>query len=196
MTTTPANAVPSATHASALAELDAAEQRVQDAAAARERAKVATRREAALADARAAREAWGTLGAEVADWGADVPDGLVRDQHLTDALKRDVDAVLELRSLLEEEVARHEAQLGAFITELEALDPASGARRLEQLAASITAQPVELAAAGRQRVAWLLARKRAAAELYAHATIVYRMSKTTRVPTALLKQATPPEETA
>jgi len=187
----------SASHrVSALAELDAAEQRVQDAADARATAKVATRRDAALKDARMALEEWRALGVEVADWGADGPDGLERAQHLTDRLKEDVDAPLTLRSPLEEEVAGHEAQLGAFITELEALDPASGARRLEQLAARITAQPVELAAAGRQRVAWLLARKRAAAELYAHAAIIYRMSKWARVPAAVLKHADPSKEAA
>src|SRR5262245_6765749 len=60
-TTTTAQAVPPVPRASALAELDAAEQRARDAAEATVHAKVDTRRQAALADARTALEAWRTL---------------------------------------------------------------------------------------------------------------------------------------
>jgi hypothetical protein len=172
---------------SALAALDLAAQRADEAVAAKQHAKTEQRRQAALADARAALEDWRTLEAEVRAWHAGDP--LIREQELTPALARDVDAGLELRTTLEETVARHVACLSTWLTELDRLNPATGAARLEQIAAGITAQPVELAAVRRQKIAWYAVRKRAADALDAHARIIWGLVKQMRVAAALRKQA-------
>jgi len=189
--TTTASAAP---RVSALAELDAAAQRDLDAAAAKVTERVARRRAAALEDARAFFSEWTTLGTEVAAWGAGDP--LIRDQHLTPRLQSEVDACLVLAQGLDEEIGRRTLSLDARIAELETLDPATGAARLEEIVAALREEPTALAAARRTRLSWYGRRKGAAAALLEHATKIYGLVKLVKVPAALFKRAAPPEEAA
>jgi hypothetical protein len=141
--------------------LDALDQQEGDAEAARQRERVDVRRRAALEDARAALNEWQGFAADLA-WPRPTAAGHIEcDRVLSPMFNQQVlDTMISFRSGIVETARRHIAVLGAWIAELDGLDPATGAARVEQLGTAVRAEHAALVSAYDDRASWYEARRR------------------------------------
>lgn len=160
-TTAPDPTEPAAPRGRALEQLDALDQQEHDAEAARQRERVDARRKAALEDARAALEEWQGFAGELA-WPRPAVAGHPEcDRVLSPWFNQQVlDSMISFRNGIVETASLRIVRLSAMITELDGLNPATDAARVEQIGAVVRAEPAALTSAYDSRANWYTARRK------------------------------------
>jgi hypothetical protein len=168
----------------ALELLDALDQAEHDAEAARQRKRVDERRKAALEDARAILEEWQGFVADIA-WPRPPAAGHPEcDRILSPMFNQQVlDTMVLMYGGIVENARQHVARLSAVILELDGLDPATGAARVEQLGAAVRAESAALVSAYDDRASWYTARRKMLPEAQALVTIGQAIAAWFAVPT-------------
>ena len=174
------------------AALDALDQQEHEAEAARQRKRVDERRKAALEDARAALDEWQGFAADLA-WPRPPAAGHIEcDRVLSPMFNQQVlDAMITFRSGIVENARRHIALLGAWIAELDGLNPATGAAQVEQLGTAVRAENAALTSAYDDRASWYEARQKMLPEAQALVGIGQAILAWFAVPVPSLRSSTP-----
>ena len=83
------------------------------------------------------------------------------DRVLTPWFNQQVlDSMISFRNGIVDTARQHIARLSAMVTELDGLNPATGAARVEQIGAVVRAEPAALASAYDSRANWYTARRK------------------------------------
>ena len=168
----------------ALELLDARDQQEHDAEVARQRKRVDERRKAALEDARAALEEWQGFAADLAWPRPEAAGHMAGDRVLSPVFNQQVlDTMVVFRNGIVETAQRHLVHLRGVIAELDGLDPATGAARVEQLGAAVRAESAALVSAYDDRASWYTARRKMLPEAQALVTIGQAIAAWFAVPT-------------
>jgi hypothetical protein len=171
-TTAPDPTEPAAPRPRALELLDALDQQEHDAEVARQRKRVDERRKAALEDAGASQAEWQGFAADLAWPRPEAAGHMACDRVLSPMFNQQVlDTMVVFRNGIVETAQRHLVHLRGVIAELDGLDPATGAARVEQLGAAVRAESAALVSAYDDRASWYAARRKMLPEAQALVTI-------------------------